>query len=538
GTYAVGVRDQQYRGGPDVAYRLHLGPVPVVTGVFPLAVRRGAATPVRVSGVNLGTPGGLTVEVSPPADAMIGSKVAVPIPRSAGDPVGPADVVVSDFPAVAVSDTGATLPAVPASADGVLAAPGTAHLVRFPAKTGDRLIVEVEAARLGSPVDSFLEVLDSAGKPLPLAALRGVAKATTNLRDRGSAEPGLRLEAWNELAMQDYLFGDGDLLRIRELPRGPDDDCQFEAVNGNRLGFLATTPKQHAYGTTLFKVEVHPPGTTFPPNGMPTFELFHRNDDGGPGLGKDSRITFDPPADGPYTARVTDATGAGGPRHAYRLTVRSPKPDFRLRVSPMSPAVWAGGAVPLTVTADRLDGFSGPIDVRFDGLPLPFRAPPTTIEAGQLSAAVPLSAGPEPLPKLVSPLKVVGRAVIDGTDVTHDAAGGVPTITEKPDLVTTTASGELVVRPGHEAKFVVKIERKNGFAGRVPLEVRGLPYGVRVLNVGLNGILVLPRDSEREIVVFAEPWVGPTARPFVVSAKREGKPTEFAAPPVVLRVER
>ncbi|MGL6095856.1 MAG: hypothetical protein ACRC7O_08695, partial [Fimbriiglobus sp.] len=90
GTYAVGVRDQQYRGGPDVAYRLHVGPVPVVTGVFPLAVKRGAATPVRVNGVNLGTPGGLTVEVSPPADAMIGSKVAVPIPRSAGDPVGPA----------------------------------------------------------------------------------------------------------------------------------------------------------------------------------------------------------------------------------------------------------------------------------------------------------------------------------------------------------------------------------------------------------------------------------------------------------------
>src|SRR5262249_51732761 len=68
GTYTVGVRDRDYRGGKEFEYRLHVGPVPVITGVFPLGVTRGRETAVRLTGVNLGRPGGLTVTVSPPAD--------------------------------------------------------------------------------------------------------------------------------------------------------------------------------------------------------------------------------------------------------------------------------------------------------------------------------------------------------------------------------------------------------------------------------------------------------------------------------------
>ena len=81
-------------------------------------------------------------------------------------------------------------------------------------------------------------------------------------------------------------------------------------------------------------------------------------------------------------------------------------------------------------------------------------------------------------------------------------------------------------------------ERRNGFTGRVPVEVRGLPHGVRVLNVGLNGILVLPNETAREVVIYAEPWVQPTDEPFVVSARSERKGTEHAAKSVLLKVVR
>ena len=86
--------------------------------------------------------------------------------------------------------------------------------------------------------------------------------------------------------------------------------------------------------------------------------------------------------------------------------------------------------------------------------------------------------------------------------------------------------------------MTVKVERRNGFAGRIPLEVRGLPHGVRVLDVGLNGILITEKETTRTFVIYAEPWVEPTEHPFVVLAKQEGKNAEYAAKSVLLRVKK
>ena len=547
GTYSVGVHDLEYRGGAGMSYRLHLGPVPVVTGVFPLGVRRGVETPVRIAGVNLGRPGGLTVPVSPPENAAVGMKVPVPLKRVGGDPVGPAVVAVGEFPAVAVADGTATLAAVPGTADGELARPGESHRVRFRAKKGERLVVETAAARLGSPVDSFVEILDSDGKPVPKATLRCTARGSVCLRDRSSSDVGIRLETWDGMAMGDYLYADGEVMKIDELPMNRDDDCKFMVVEGKRVGYLGTTPKYHALGSTLYRVAAFPPGATFPPNGMPVFPLFERNDDGGPGYGKDSRVFFDPPADGEYVARVADAAGAGGPGYAYRLTVRPPRPDFAVKFTPTAPDVWKGKAVPVTVTATRIDGFDGPIHVRFEGLTAPFRIPPTTVQPGRVTATTAIAAGDGPAPAKSPKFRLMATAVIDGREVVREVTGGVPEVADNPNLVTSTDRTEVDLRPGGEARLKVTVERRNGFKDRVPLEVLGLPYGVRVMDIGLNGILVLPGQTEREVRLYAEPWVEPTDRPFVVvarggtpqaAAQRRGAGAEYAAPPLTLKVRK
>jgi hypothetical protein len=328
-------------------------------------------------------------------------------------------------------------------------------------------------------------------------------------------------------------------MRIRELPKGPDDDCQFYSINGQRLGYLGTTPTHHAMGTPMFKVGVFPPGTTFPPNGMPVVTLTYRNDDGGPGYGKDSRLRFDPPADGKYWVKVTDARGQGGPEYAYRLTVRPPRPDFTVRFNPTAPAVWTGGSIPVTVTADRLDDFDGPIQVRLDNLTPGFSAPPTFIEAGQTTTTFALFAdATAKVDPKQPPLKLIATASIDGKPVTHEATGGVPKVVEPGDIVTTVAQSAVTVRPGQETRLLVHVERRNGFNGRIPLEVQGLPHGVRVLHVGLNGILVTERDTSREVFIYAEPWVRPMEHPLVVLAKREGKNTDHGAQSVLLKVEK
>ena len=542
GAYSLGVRDRDFRGAADMTYRIHAGDIPVVTGVFPLGVQRGTEASIRIEGVNLGGTDPRVVKVKVPADAALGSKVPVAVPHGANGetPLGESSVIAGEFPesSIATAADVTALP-VPGTADGVIHAPGVTKTLSFAAKKGQRLLIEVQARRIGSPLDSYVEVLDAKGKPVMRATLRCVAKTFSTFRDNDSSGSGIRLETWNELAMDDYLYVGGELMRIFALPKNPDDDCQFYAVGGQRVGFLDTTPTHHAMGSPMYKVEIHPPGSTFPPNGMPLFQLPYRNDDGGAGYGKDSRLFFDPPADGEYRVRVGDSRGQGGPNFGFRLTVRPPRPDFSVALNPTAPSVWKGNGVPVTVTATRLDGFDGPIEVKLENLPPGFEAPPSFIEAGQTATTFTLFAAPNAAaPAKAAPLKLVARAKIDGKEVVREATGGPPKAVEPGDLVTATAQREVVIKPGQETRLVVTVERRNGFSGRVPLDVRGLPHGVRVLDIGLNGILILPGQTSREVAIYAEPWVKPMERPFVVLSRREGKGTEHAANSVLLKVRK
>ena len=536
GVLALGIRDKEFRGGAEFTYRMSVGDFPIVTGVVPLSVERGKETNVELLGVNLGEK--RRFRFAPPADALPGSKLKVPLPTSKEKIVGEVQIVVGEFPEVSIARDSAAIP-VPGTATGVIWEPDEQQTIAFHAKKGQRLIVEVEARRLGSPLDSTIEILDAKNEPVLRATLRCVARTFSTFRDNDSAASGIRLETWNELAIDDYLFVTGELMRIKQLPKGPDDDCQFYAVSGQRVGYLDTTPTHHSNGSAMYKVEMHPPGTTFPPNGMPVFNIAYRNDDGGPSLGKDSRIFFDPPADGEYRVRIRDARSLGGPNYAYRLTVRPPRPDFSSSFNPTAPSVWKGGSIPISVTATRLDGYDGPIQLRLDNLPPGFEAPAALIEAGQTTTTFPIYAAPfATVAAKAEPLKLVATSTIAGKEIVRESVGGVPKVIEPGDIVTTTNLQEVSIKPGQESKLLVTVERRNGFAGRIPLEVRGLPHGVRVLNIGLNGILVTERDTQREVVIYAEPWVKPMEIPLIVLAKREGKNTEHGAKAVMLKVAR
>lgn len=536
GTYAVGIHDRDFRGGPAFRYRLQLGDVPVLTSVFPLGLQRGSSSEVVLQGVHL--PSSRAV-VAVPAGAEPGSEQPVPLARSAADPVplGKGRVVVGEYPEVIRTGAGVEPVPVPGTANGRLAQPNQEDVWSFRAAKGQRLIVEVHARRLGSPLDSVLEITDPQGRPVPRATLRCLAKTYVTFRDHDSVGPNIRMEAWGEFAVNDYVYAGNELLRIQALPTHPDADCFFFSVNGQRVGYLDTTPFHLSLGTPMYKVTLHPPGTTFPPNGFPVIALYFRNDDGGPGYGKDSRVFFDPPADGEYHVRLRDARGFHGPDFAYRLTIRPPRPDFALRVAPASPTVPRGSAVPLTLTVDRRDGFDGPITLQQQGLPPGFSAPASTIPAGEHTTAVALFAEPGAKdPPAGTTVQWVARAVVQGRELVREASGGTPKVTDPGVLVTTTGQSELTLQPGGVVKLTVQIERRNGFKGRVPLDVKGLPHGVRVLDIGLNGILITESETRRTMELYAEPWVPPMQHPIVVLARHEAKGTEYAARSVLLRI--
>jgi WD40 repeat protein len=547
GTYSLGIRDRQFRGGNEMNYRLQVGEIPIITSVFPLGIQRGVESTVQLEGVNLGEV--RSVRIKPPADAAIGSRL--PVQFMHGNPLGNPSVIVGEFPEVVTSgqtrvsgppEIVSSVP-VPGTANGRITIPGMTEPWRFQAKKGQRLIVEVNARRIGSPLDSYIEILDAKGKPVPRAVLRCLAKAYTTFRDHDSTGPSIRMETWSEFAINDYVLVDNELMRIWALPKNPDDDCTFYSVAGQRQAFLETTPTHHSMGTPMYKVAIHPARTSFPPNGFPVVTVNYYNDDGGPGYGKDSRLFFDPPADGEYQVRLGDSRNKAGDNYAYRLTIRSPRPSFTVKFDPTSPAVWKGGALPINVTAERLDGFNGAIEVRLENLPPGFSAPATTIPAGETTTSFALWADPSAKTPVANasgsgarPLKLVARAVIDGKEIVREATGGLPKVVEPGDLAAIAEQSEVTVQPGQETRLTVKIERRNGFKGRVPLDVRGLPHGVRVLDIGLNGILITENETSRTFAIYAEPWVQPTTHPFVVFARSEKKNTEHAAKSVLLKV--
>src|SRR5262249_24098133 len=97
GTYALGVRDRELRGGTGMTYRLNPGDLPVLTPVFPLGLRRGTEADGTVLGVFLERP---SVKVKAPADAAIGSRIPVPATSKLGTPLGLKSVIVGELPEV------------------------------------------------------------------------------------------------------------------------------------------------------------------------------------------------------------------------------------------------------------------------------------------------------------------------------------------------------------------------------------------------------------------------------------------------------
>ena len=201
-------------------------------------------------------------------------------------------------------------------------------------------------------------------------------------------------------------------------------------------------------------------------------------------------------------------------------------------------SVWKDGAIPVAVTITRRDGFDGPVRVRLEGLPAGFHAPESFVEAGHTTTAFALSADAGATIPADARIKLLAHSTINGKEIVHEAAGGLPTLIESGEIVPLVSATEIAIKPGQESRFVVDIVRQGKFTGRVPVEVRGLPHGVRVLNIGLNGILINERESRREVVLYAEPWVKPMEHPIVVLARSEGKNTEHAAKSVLLKVEK
>ena len=530
GTYYVRIADYQSSGSARHFYRIKLGNFPLVTAAFPLGVQKGKTTEVSLSGYEL--PAKLPVKGEPSRDL---ENAVVVRPKGAFNEIR---LPLNDEPAVQAAGP-VTRIAIPSAIDGKLT---TAQQdFRFQARKGQKLVFEVQANRFGSQLDSLLEIFDAAAKPVERATIRSVLETSVTLRDHDSAGSGIRLTSLTGFAVGDLVMIGAEILELEAMPRGPDDDTRFLAFGGQRLGMLDTTPEAHALDQAVYKVQVHPPGAHFASNGLPVVHLAYRNDDGGPGYGKDSRLRFTAPADGEYTLRLRDVRGTSGDELAYRLIAREPRPDFRLTATPRNPNVPAGGRIPVTVTALRLDDVKGPIEVKIENLPAGLSATAGTIAPGQVNTTLLLSAAADIKLAAATPLQVVGSAGNISHRANPDDQLQLIAVAPRPDIEMTAETKQVTLEPGMTAEVQVSIKRNNQYGGRVPIEVRNLPPGVLVTDVGLNGVLINETEDRRAFTLQALPNAEPISQPIVLSGKIETRAgdqqTSYASEPIQLTVK-
>jgi hypothetical protein len=243
--------------------------------------------------------------------------------------------------------------------------------------------------------------------------------------------------------------------------------------------------------------------------------------------------------------KLRDVRGLAGEDYAYRLTVHPPAPDFQLTVTPKNPNIPRGGRIPLTVTALRIDEFDGPIEVSLQDLPAGIHATKGVIAPAQVSTTLLLSADPDAKLAGAAPLKVSGQARAGSRTIARAANPNDPlkliSLAPRADIFMTAETRAIAIEPGGTVQATVSIKRNNGFGGRVPVEIRNLPPGVLVTDVGLNGVLLNENEERRSFTLEALPGAQAIEQSIYVSGNVEtragGQQNSFAGEPILLTVK-
>jgi hypothetical protein len=456
--------------------------------------------------------------------------------------------------------------AIPLAMKGAINAPGDVDCFRFTARAGVPLMLEVIATS-GQPkskLDSRIEVLDREGQAVEQVVLQAVRDSWLTFRGKDStATDDFRVQNWDEMELDEYLYVGGEVVKLWLYPRGPDSGFMVYPGFGARHTFFHTTAVTHALGEPAWIVEPLPRGAAPIPNGLPVFRLPYENDDEPTRrLGTDSQLIFAPPADGEYVARVSDVRGFGGASDFhYTLGIRQTNPSVSVAIEGKDPKVSPGSGRELAFKATRVEGFDGPVRIEIDGLPPGFTFHgPIEIEAGQqdargvLSAAADAQAPDEAADRAV---KVRAVALIHGREVVEDLGtlgdiqlGDKPTVTLEivpgsDAAVVKQVPGEpleFTIRPGQTISAKVRVSRHD-YADAIEFGKEGagrnLPHGAFIDNLGLNGLLIVEGQSEREFFITAAPKTAPGRRLFHLRVSRQQRGAtgiSEASLPVVLNV--
>ncbi len=167
GEYVLTITDAIYRGREDFVYRITIGEVPFVTSIFPLGGRVGEPVTIEMDGWNLQgaklTPPPKNAE--PGVHLLTANKkgfVSNPLPFALDTLPECRDQESNNDPSQAQKVT------LPVIVNGRVDQPDDWDVFQVEGRAGERIVAEVHARRLDSPMDSMLRLTDATGKLLAL----------------------------------------------------------------------------------------------------------------------------------------------------------------------------------------------------------------------------------------------------------------------------------------------------------------------------------------------------------------------------------
>jgi hypothetical protein len=165
GDYSLEVRDSIYRGREDFVYRISVGETPFVTSGFPLGGKQGEPLVTSVRGWNL--PGDkLRLDTSENGSTVRSARMSGKLAPSNDVPYA-VDSLPDANETEPNNDADKASPVpFPCVINGRIDKPGDADVFRVEGRKDMELVVEVQARRLRSPLDSVVHIADESGRVL------------------------------------------------------------------------------------------------------------------------------------------------------------------------------------------------------------------------------------------------------------------------------------------------------------------------------------------------------------------------------------
>ncbi len=493
GTYQIALHDLRFQGAGNYRYRLLIGELPYLESLFPFGGRRGSEVTVALQGSNLGGAETLKLRIAP--DAQLGRQDLRA--RTTKGVSNPQSFETDDLPELLEAEpNNAPAQAMrlepPVVVDGRIGETKDTDTFRFTAPADQRLSIELQARRFGSPLDSLLTLMDAQGgvisrnddaaeqdARIEFDAKKGMEYllSVRDLTDRGGTRFGYRLVIRPPEQTPDFTVR-ASAGRIR-IPQGGRTAlrCELESRNGFD-GMVRISAVNLPPGVTASPLVLGPQNragwivfsaTDFTTLGFLPFQLEARGELGGKAMNR--MVQF---PESPW------------------ITVLPPAP-FDIEVAQPSLLAEQNGNASLDVRVMRRPGFTGEVRVSAEDLP-GVSIPAVAVPAGQSRTKlnIEVSNGSE---VGIRPVLVRGEATVNGhTTISHAAQPvplqtrgiamfltamlpGSPFFRTDPVRLSAVALPTNAVSSANQTEFVVKVDRR-GVEGEITLMLEGLPKGV------------------------------------------------------------